>query len=116
MATKYKTKILSLLKRSHLLSIAEIHKKVPQADYSTIFRNVNQLVKGGEIKKVVLDKDVVVYELNDEQKSHDHFICKCCGLVEVLKFNRSTLTKGQKFIVSDVLVKGECQKCSDKKI
>ena len=107
----YKDKIIKLLKKNHLLSIFNIHKKISGADYSTVYRNIEQLISDEEIRKVVLDKDKVMYEINDEKNSHDHFVCTDCGSVDEL----DRLAMNLKFLknqnITDVLVRGLCQKC-----
>ena len=104
----YKDKILSILKQKHLLTIAELHKMLPDADYSTIFRNVEQLLTDKHIKKVMVDQKSTFYELTDN--GHDHFICTDCGTVEAihLSLNKTSL-KNKK--VSDVTVRGVCDSC-----
>lgn len=109
----YKEKIVSLLKKEHLLSIGDIHKHIPSADYSTVYRNIEQLVQAGSIKKVILDKDKVLYEINNTGSQHDHFICTDCGSVDEL--DRSMLNlKSKSFkncTVTDILFRGICEKC-----
>ena len=103
----YKEKILSLLKKKHLLTIADIHKAIPEADYSTVFRNVEQLLKNKEVKKVMIDNKSVAYELS--HGGHDHFICTECGVVESIHVPRTSI-KGH--TVEDVTVRGSCQDCA----
>lgn len=55
----YKEHILNLLKKKHLLTIAEIHKAIPDADYSTVFRNIEQLLKDRKIKRILVDNKSV---------------------------------------------------------
>ncbi len=98
---------MKLLKKKHLLSIAQIHKALPDADYSTVFRNVEQLLKAKEIKRVVVDNKSVVYESSHE--SHDHFICNDCGLIESIDIPHVSI-QGRK--VDDVTVRGMCDECS----
>lgn len=103
-----KGKILALLKKKHLLTIAEIHAALPDADYSTVFRNVEQLLKDKEIKKVMIDSKSIAYESG--QESHDHFICSDCGTVESIHIPHTSI-KGHR--VEDVTVRGSCNKCAD---
>lgn len=102
----YKEKILLLLKKKHLLTIAEINKDIPDADYSTIFRNIEQLLKEKNIKKVLIDNKTIAYELSNE--NHDHFICNDCGKVESIHIPHTNI-KGHK--VEDITVRGSCDKC-----
>lgn len=104
----YKEKILKLLQKKHLLTIAEIHKAIPDADYSTVFRNIKHLLKDKEIKKVMVDKRSISYE--SAQQCHDHFICIDCGLVESIHIPLPhTSITGRK--IDDITVRGSCNKC-----
>ena len=108
----YKKKIIKLLEKNHLLSITDIHKKMSGADYSTVCRNVGQLVSDEDVKKVVFDKDVVLYEINSKQHNHDHFVCTDCGFVDVLDRSIINLSSLKQYTVKDVVVKGFCKKCN----
>jgi Fe2+ or Zn2+ uptake regulation protein len=103
----YKEKILSVLSKKHLLSVAEI-KKLVGADFSTVFRNLESLVKEGEIKKIVISKDSVMYE-KSEGHAHDHFVCDDCGKVESLEISHNNLKISGS--VKDILVRGSCGEC-----
>ncbi len=104
----YKEQILSLLKKKHLLTIAEIHKVIPDADYSTIFRNVEQLLGDKEIKKVMIDNKSVAYESSKD--SHDHFICNDCGGVESIHLPIRKQLKSRS--VTDITIRGTCDGCT----
>ena len=108
----YKDKILDLLKKNHLLSISDIHKKISGADYSTVYRNIEQLAIDKEIKKVILDKDKVMYEVSDKKNNHDHFVCVDCGSVDEIERPIINLPSFKKYNVTDVLVRGFCQNCN----
>lgn len=107
----YKQKILELLGQSHLLSIADLHAALPEADYSTIYRNVEQLCAEGLIKQVVLDKDCVQYELNQSEHQHDHFLCTSCGDVGEVEKSDITIKSLDNCLITEVICKGLCQKC-----
>lgn len=107
----YKDKIIKLLKKKHLLSIFDIHKHISDADYSTVYRNIEKLENDGEIKKVVFDKDKVLYEIKDNDRHHDHFVCTDCGLVDEIDSKSLKSDSLKKYLVTDVLVKGLCNKC-----
>jgi Fe2+ or Zn2+ uptake regulation protein len=101
----YKEKILNLLNKKHLLSISEIHKNISDADYSTIFRNVETLVKEGKIKKIVIDKNTTNYEKNGD--NHYHFICNNCEKIEEVKDDIKIKDKQ----ITDILIHGYCKNC-----
>ena len=110
----YKDKIINLLKKNHLLSISDIHKKIANVDYSTVYRNIEQLVSNNQIRKVVFDKGNIMYELNKEKDNHDHFLCLDCGDVEEISVPLKNLPLSKKYTVSDLLVRGLCENCNQK--
>ncbi|MFT7565102.1 MAG: Fur family ferric uptake transcriptional regulator [Candidatus Paceibacteria bacterium] len=106
----YKDKIIKLLKTKHLLSISDIHKQISDADYSTVYRNVEQLISHGDIKKVVIDKDKIMYEVNNVESQHDHFVCTECGSIDEL--DRPVLKSLKSYVITDILVRGLCHNCN----
>lgn len=103
----YKDEILEILSREHLLSIADIQKKV-SADFSTVFRNLESLVKDNIVKKVLISKDVVMYEIKTEA-SHDHFVCDDCGSVASVTFPYKK--KQGVGHIHDIVMRGTCKAC-----
>lgn len=101
----YSEKIIKLLTKYHLLSLDDINQRV-EADYSTVFRNVEKLVKEGKLKKVFVSKKVF-YELSFH--NHGHFVCNDCGLIESI--NTKKLLDFPTKKVSDVTISGWCDKC-----
>lgn len=104
----YKQQILKLLKQRHLLGLSDICQHLPEADYSTIFRNIKKLCDEKLIKKVIVNDKTVLYEL--AQRHHDHFVCDDCGGVESvnLKLEESVSSRLQ---IRDIVVHGSCGKC-----
>ena len=100
--------IITILKQVHLVRLAELQTALPEVDFSTIYRNVQQLEADGVVRKVVLDQRVVAYEL--ASCHHDHFLCDSCQQVESVSVPRQGL-KGK--VVSSVLVRGQCVDCQD---
>lgn len=79
-------KVLSVLKNAHgALSAADIHRKVPEIDLTTIYRNLELFVSDGLVKKLDLDKDEAMYEYREE--NHHHAICTDCN--KIIHFNAS---------------------------
>ena len=103
-----KARILQLLEAAHLLRLEDIQARLADdVDFSTVYRNVQQLVADGVLKKVVLDSKVTVYELASHD--HNHFVCDSCQQVEVIDV--SIAAKGARS-VRDVVVRGSCEKCA----
>ena len=104
----YKEKILKLLRDNHLLSIKDIHRTIAEADYSTIYRNIEQLLADKKIKKVLIDNKTSVYELVPGNE-HDHFICNDCGEVEEISVSRKNLAIP--LTITDITIRGLCSNC-----
>ncbi|MEX0930564.1 MAG: transcriptional repressor [Candidatus Paceibacterota bacterium] len=109
---EYRQQIIRVLERNHLLRIADIQKKLEKVDFSTVYRNVNQLCDDGVVKKVVFDKGVVMYELTDQPDRHDHFVCNACGDISNVAIDKQQITSQLHGVVlSDVVVSGICRTC-----
>lgn len=109
--TPYKEKILHLLEKEHLLSIADIQAALPkEVDYSTIFRNVEKLLQEGKIKKVIVDKKTIKYE--QEEHIHDHFICTDCKKVQSIKLPKTSTFLPKNTKLTDVVMRGLCSECN----
>jgi len=104
----YKEKILALLSKEHILTITKIHTVIKKANYSTIFRNIERLLKEKQIRKITNTKKISAYELASH--AHDHFICDSCNTIETVVIPRSNISlKGH--IMSEISVRGICKEC-----
>ncbi len=73
-------KILNVLKKAKgALSAADIHKKVPEVDLVTVYRNLEVFVTDGMVKKLNLDKSEALFEYQEDD--HHHAICTDCNKV-----------------------------------
>ncbi len=106
----YKEKILKVLTKKHLLTIAQLHEAIPEADYSTIFRNIEQLHKDKLIKKIVIGNKINAYELAHED--HGHFVCDDCGNIEAVDISISK-NKLKNKTINDITFRGVCGKCEN---
>jgi len=110
--SEYRHQIIRILEQNHLLRMADIHKKLEGADFSTVYRNVNRLCDEGVVKKVVLDKGVVMYELTDQPDRHDHFVCSQCKTVMSISVDTDRImSQLGGALLSDVVVNGACSAC-----
>ena len=105
---RYKEQILQLLQKKHLLTIGQIHKAIGEADYSTVFRNIEQLLSDKQIKRVVIGSKSIAYESAHE--NHNHFICNDCGKVEEIHIPFTSI-KGRR--VDEIAVRGSCGECDE---
>jgi Fe2+ or Zn2+ uptake regulation protein len=102
----YKEHIIKLFSKKHLLTIPEIHRAISNADYSTIFRNIEKLLDDKKIKRVIVNNKIIAYESIKE--SHDHFICNDCGKIEEISMPHNSINGRS---VEDITVRGRCNKC-----
>lgn len=107
----YKKKVLEILQNNHLLSIGGIHKKIGTINYSTVYRNIQQLLGDKKIKKIVFSKSKIMYEVVCLKNNHDHFICNKCEKIEELNIPAKKISLPEEYILSDIVVKGICKKC-----
>jgi Fur family peroxide stress response transcriptional regulator len=109
-------KIKNLFEKEHVLSARECHKKLPQMDLATVYRNLKQLAKLGFLKEVHINNEELHYELNSHD--HQHLICDNCGNIESVvisedKINR--LLKETNFLIEELElnIHGKCKNCKD---
>ena len=107
----YKKKVLEILQNNHLLSIGDIHQKMKKINYSTVYRNIQQLLDDKKIKKIVFSKSKIMYEVICIKNNHDHFICSKCEKIEELNISAKKIPLPQEYTLSDIVVKGICKKC-----
>ena len=94
-----------------------VKEKNSTASKSTVYRNLNELAKEGEIKELVLN-GVKRYDADDSD--HNHAVCSCCGKifdVDIVIDELEKITdKLQGFQISNyhVIVEGICQNCGKK--
>ncbi|RAL57598.1 hypothetical protein BLD25_01550 [Candidatus Gracilibacteria bacterium GN02-872] len=109
----YKEDILEICKNKHLTVeeiFSELSKLYPEAGKSSVYRNVEEMVKDGELKKVVGVGKKAYFE-NTKHK-HIHLIDKNTGEIFDLDENLKILNLPKNFIVSDMDIKifGEFKK------
>lgn len=109
--TKHKQAILEVFENNHLLSAKELAVQIPQADQSTIYRNLNRLAKD-EVLRRVQTEAVTKYELADKHQNHDHFICDDCDTVETIFVDKSLKSKLPSTENCSLTVRGVCKKCA----
>ncbi len=111
--TDKRKKILVVLQQADTaLSAAAIHKRLPDIDLVTIYRNLDAFVKEKLIKRVSLGTDEALYEYQPEP--HHHAICTDCERVIHFKAPDEKIIKIlglEGFVVDEleVTVKGKCR-------
>jgi Fe2+ or Zn2+ uptake regulation protein len=115
--------ILETLKKFHTHPTveelyAEIQKSHPAISKTTIYRNLRQLVQGGQAGNVALPNDAERFDQRTDR--HYHFQCKSCGALYDVDINyleeiNERVREKYDFQVDahDIIFKGICMRCKD---
>ena len=120
--TRQKTLILNQVSNRTDHPTAEmIHSELslidPHISLATVYRNLNAFAMKGKIRKIELPnaKDRFDWDLHH----HDHALCLCCGNVVDIESKhvrkRHMMLEGFKVQEIELLYKGVCQECQNKK-
>ena len=95
---------------------AEVKKNYPSLSKNTVYRNLRQLSKDGQIQKVSIMGEPERYDTTI--KKHYHFQCNVCGLMYDVEMdyleniNETAKQKNEHQIDEhDIVFKGICSKC-----
>ena len=82
--TKPREKILGILRKSSKpLSLKEIHTKISDVDFASVFRNMKLFNEIGLVAAISMGDGKTRYELITAKHYH-HIICSNCGKIERL--------------------------------
>lgn len=125
--TKQKQHILDILWASkRAMSINEIYtnsiEMFPKIAKSTIYRNIDSLLKQDRIDKYYLGENETFYKIKTTSTEHKHYvICEDCKKMFDLPVcpihDIESLMKQDGFTVTDhyIQISGHCSECSNKK-
>ena len=130
--TKQKEIIINFLKENkdrHLTAediLLELRKQSEEISQATIYRNLSELVKEGELRKYISDvaKKACFQYVDNVNKciKHYHLICDECGSIIHFEGTELQKLKGKildqnKFEVNleKVVLYGKCDKCKENK-
>ena len=118
--TRQKTLILNQVSNRDDHPTAEmIHKELllidPHISLATVYRNLNTFALKGKINKIEIPNAKDRFDWNSTR--HDHAICLKCGQVIDVEAKRKTHMSIDGFKVQEVevLYKGICKECQNKK-
>ena len=114
--TKQKDLILSIINNSYCHPNAEYiynecRKTISNISLGTVYRNLNNLVENGQIKRIKMPDNIDRY---DKIKKHAHFICiKCSQIIDLddKYINDINYIDNNKVLDCEVNFKGICEKC-----
>ena len=89
-------------------------------DKATVFRNLNDMVSAGILRRTELGDHVWRFELigddNHDGSAHPHFICVDCGVVSCMgdvKLTAGSMRLSREYgEVTEILLRGRCNDCS----
>lgn len=121
--TKQKQLILDILKKSTKpLSINDIYHQIttdlPTIAKSTIYRNIDALIKQNQVDKYFLNDNELFYQIKASQHDHKHYvICEECKKVFDLPLcpihEIEDAMKEEGFAISEhyIQISGTCKNC-----
>ena len=118
--TRQKTLILNQVSnRNDHPTVEMIHKELllidPHISLATVYRNLNTFALKGKINKIEIPNAKDRFDWNVAR--HDHAIClKCGNIVDIESKRKNHMTiEGFKVQEVEVLYKGICKECQNKK-
>ena len=94
-ATPQRLSVLGVLEKYGHVTLDEIEKhtkkQFPTLSLSTIYRNINDMIKKNILSEVKFANKKEYYEI--KKKSHAHLICKKCGLIDDFKLDTKNILK-----------------------
>ncbi len=125
-ATPGKLNLVKLLLREHKpLTVVAIKAKLPskpkKINTVTLYRNLEDMVVRGLVRKVDFQHPHAHYELVAGRKHHHHMVCGDCGIIEDIEicrpdtFEKTALKNSKKFRAirtHSIEFFGICKKCA----
>ncbi len=96
--------------------LSDLNKNAPTSSQATVYSALQALRQAGLVREVLLEPGVCRYDAN--VKSHHHFRCRCCGVIEDIpwetfqSFNLQGLRPGITPERYEVIVEGVCDGCA----
>ncbi len=122
--SKQRESIISVLKCNYehptAYRIYELVKQLePTISKSTVYRNLEQLVASGLVKRISTGGNFEHYDIvrND---GHSHLVCKCCGKIFDVELNikeiqNSIINQTDFNACNEIIVMGICKDCDKEK-
>jgi Fe2+ or Zn2+ uptake regulation protein len=102
--TARRRRLLDFLSERRAWTAVELHRELKGANLSTIYRNLQKLMKKGLIREIHLKGSEARYEMS-AQPHHAHLICRSCGRAECVPCPVKISQE------HDLEISGICQKC-----
>jgi len=90
----------------------EIHKKVPEINLTTVYRNLERFSDSGLIQKISLPHQEFAYEFSEHK--HHHTICDSCSNIKHITLPAKVLREIPELSHFDpdsieVIIRGKCK-------
>ena len=122
--SKQRESIVNVLKCNYehptAYRVYELVKELePTISKSTVYRNLEQLVEVGLVKKISTGDNFEHYDI-ERNDGHSHLVCKSCGKIfdvniDVEKIENSIKDQTEFNTCSEIIVMGICKNCSVRK-
>ena len=100
--------------------VYELVKQIePTISKSTVYRNLEQLVEVGLVKKISTGDNFEHYDI-ERNDGHSHLVCKCCGNIfdinlDIGKIESSIKNQTEFSSCNEIIVMGICKNCDKEK-
>ncbi len=122
-ATPQRLCVLDVLKNYGHATLEDIEKqtklKFPTLSLSTIYRNLNEMVKKGLLSELKLANKKEYYEITKE--NHAHLVCTKCGSIEDFLIDTNEIIKKAQMSTSNTILDATisfdviCKECLSRK-
>lgn len=121
--TWQKEVILNVLKDNKvhptINELYEIIKKEHNIGKATVYRNINEMVEEGKVRKLASND---IYHYDGNTTNHYHLVCKECNKIidifdETVNNITQTIEKEQKIVIDQmhIVIDGLCSLCKNKR-
>lgn len=91
--------------------------QIPTLSKTTVYNTVSELLEKGAVRAINVEEGVMRYD--DVMTEHGHFICKKCGAIFDVEFDRrqkrihQTRLQGAEIEEIQINFRGICEKCNN---
>jgi len=106
-ATPQRLCVLEILEKCGHATLDDIEKltkeKFPTLSLSTIYRNINEMVKNNIVSEIKLSNKKEHFEILKDK--HAHLVCKVCGTIEDFKIPTDALIEKVEYLSGAKVIK-----------
>jgi Fe2+ or Zn2+ uptake regulation protein len=120
--SKQRESIINILKFNYehptAYRVYELVKEVePNISKSTVYRNLEQLVEVGLVRKIATNDNFEHYDI-ERNDGHSHLVCKCCGKIfdinlDIEKIENSIKNQTEFNSCNEIIIMGICKGCKE---